>query len=163
MVHLPYSGSCCDNNNKNNNNTSHNDRYPEAMSLQETLRTFLRCQASVRPQIAPLLAERTLEIQRTVERAFKRSLCWEMDNSLLEDYVNKLHVTVMALHEQLGEVQERAADVQGHVDKLKNCACVGFSGAGDWFADSPCPFPLFVVVVVVVLLCSPLRVVSPHA
>jgi len=98
------------------------EKYPEAMSLQETLRTFNRCNASIQPSIRPLLADRMIDIQSTIEWSFKRKICWEMDKSFLEDYVTKLHNNVMSLHDQLGEIQDRASNVEELVQQLKTCS-----------------------------------------
>jgi dynein heavy chain 1 len=102
------------------------EKYPLAMSLQATLRTYWQAcvMEAEQPSISVLLASFKLDVHQEIEAAFKnRQIKWEVMDSEkgLTSYVTGLATKVSAYHDKVDDVLSRDSAIRQDLSTLAKC------------------------------------------
>lgn len=91
--------------------------YPQATSLNDSVRTYAQTCMRVTERIRPLVAKQHAEVQKAIEDGIM--VKWESHR--LDAYVRFLGDAVLKFEDTVGEVLEVVADIDAHVAQLESC------------------------------------------
>ena len=95
------------------------ERYPYAMALTETLRTYQHINTQLSEDIGTLTAKTKKSVQVALAKAFNKHIKW--DSESLEQYVKDLSKKVYSLQDQVSDLVSKVEAIEKEVDKLKLC------------------------------------------
>ena len=129
------------------------EKYPYAMALNETLRTYQTTLSKVDSSLRPLVAGLHRSVQSKIHGAFKNHIRWDSEG--LEMYVKELSEQIYSLQDRVGDLLEKAKELNMHVDELATCNYDnrGFSKSCALLCCG-CVLRLCVAVVLLLLLIS---------
>eukprot|EP01113_Clastostelium_recurvatum_P011812 TRINITY_DN1605_c0_g1_i1.p1 TRINITY_DN1605_c0_g1~~TRINITY_DN1605_c0_g1_i1.p1 ORF type:complete len:4689 (+),score=1530.43 TRINITY_DN1605_c0_g1_i1:285-14351(+) len=94
--------------------------YPFAVSLRETIRTYIQTCDKVVPEIATLVAAQKKDIQGLLNEGFR--LKWESQAPKLDPYVRKLSAAVNAFRDKLDDLLVKYGEISKELDLLRTSA-----------------------------------------
>jgi hypothetical protein len=89
------------------------------MALNETLRTYQTTLSKVDGSLRPLVAGLHRSVQSKIHGAFKNHIRWDSEG--LEVYVKELSEQIYSLQDRVGDLLEKAKELNTHVDELETC------------------------------------------
>ena len=95
------------------------ERYPYAMALTETLRTYKQISKRMSPDIVVLTAKIKKSVQVTLAKAFNKHIKW--DSESLEEYVKDLSKQVYALQDQVSDLLGKDKEIKSLLEELRVC------------------------------------------
>ena len=95
------------------------ERYPFAMALTETLRTYQHINTQLSEDIGTLTAKTKKSIQVAFAKAFNKHIKW--DSESLEQYVKDLSKKVYYLQDQVSDLLVKIEAIDKEMDKLNQC------------------------------------------
>ena len=95
------------------------ERYPYAMALTETLRTYQHINTQLSEDIGTLTAKTKKSIQVAFAKAFNKHIKW--DSESLEQYVKDLSKKVYYLQDQVSDLLVKIEAIDKEIDKLNQC------------------------------------------
>ena len=95
------------------------ERYPYAMALTETLRTYNQNNLRVGAGIFMLVAQAKKAVQISFAKAFNKHIKW--DSESLEQYVKDLSKEVLLFQEQVSDLLVKEEKINGLLDQIDDC------------------------------------------
>ena len=95
------------------------ERYPYAMALTETLRTYKQISKRMSADIVVLTAKIKKSVQVTLAKAFNKHIKW--DSESLEEYVKDLSKQIYALQDQVSDLLVKDKAIQSQLTALDQC------------------------------------------
>lgn len=95
------------------------EKYPFAMSLQETLRTYRSSCALIIPEVASLVSTCKFDVQERIKKAFSKSLKWDSDK--LEEFVKQFAEQVVVFQDKVVDILSKYRELQVQIELLKTC------------------------------------------
>ena len=95
------------------------ERYPYAMALTETLRTYQHINTQLSEDIGTLTAKTKKSIQVAFAKAFNKHIKW--DSESLEQYVKDLSKKIYYLQDQVSDLLVKIEAIDKEIDKLNQC------------------------------------------
>ena len=96
------------------------EKYPQAMALQATLRTYMQSVAKIDVHVAPLLAEHKRAVQNQIYKAFQNQVKWESES--LDTFVKELSERVYVIQDKVQDALTKHKDIAKHLRELGECA-----------------------------------------
>jgi dynein heavy chain 1 len=97
------------------------EKYPFAMSLTATLKTFNAVMCSLDEDLRALLAGSVKQVQNTLEMSYNKSKGVNWDADRLQDYVRDLSNQILGLQEKCYDANEKRAQAEACLMELRTC------------------------------------------
>lgn len=95
-------------------------KYPFAMSLDASLKTYMNSCRRVQPIFEPLVASYVREVRATIGKTFSKGneMRWHADG--LGEYVTDLATKVERLHDKVEELLQKSSDIDHLLDSVRS-------------------------------------------
>ena len=95
------------------------EKYPYAMALNETLRTYTSTLLKVNDSLRPLVAGLHRSVQSKIHGAFKNHIRWDSEG--LEMYVKELSEQIYSLSERVSDLLTKIKTIYNYISELSTC------------------------------------------
>ena len=96
------------------------EKYPYAMALNETLRTYQNTLLKVNESLKPLVAGLHRSVQSKIHGAFKNRIRWDSEG--LEMYVKELSEQIYSLQERVEDLLDKYSLLKTYIQELSTCS-----------------------------------------